>query len=413
MTERSAPGMSPQAVIYAIADTHLGLREKGRRLHSDSPAYVADFLRWLHSLPEAGIEFPVLENGSIVARVFQPPTHLILLGDILELWDAENQNILLSSASVTDELKTVPAKKIYVLGNHDNILESAIGVYPFGIPKLEIVKWVYPPEEGDSKLIRPLTVGDRSYLFVHGHQLDAHFRRSLGFWRSLPHVRQFGAALGRHAWWFLGITLWTLAIQFLVSASPLGWVIVAASAIIWIPRAYMTIARPIWGALFGRRYRRSATLDAFRSFWKGLRKRVVHPDEVSVVYGHTHILDYIEVERQASTTRRLSKSQTRLVSFLLGFRRRPRNLYNISSWISTKGPRETVIWATIFYADEKGPLFLGWDWTVRRPFHIPFELVKKRRAGETLDSTEAALAAELKWPPKLIQKWQTTKEDVR
>ncbi len=405
--------MSSQPVVYAIADTHLGLRERGRRPHSDSPASVADFFRWLHSLPKEGRELAVLRNGSIETHRFQPPTHLILLGDILELWDAENQNILLSSASVTDELSAVPARKIYVLGNHDNVLERASGVYPFGIPELEIVKWIYPKGREESGPIEALSSGDRSYLFVHGHQMDVHFRRSAGFWRSLGHVRQFGAAVGRHAWWFLAVTLGTLAIQVLVDASLLGWVIVAFSALLWIPRAYMTVARPIWAALSGRRYRRSATLKAFRSFWKGLRQRVVAAPSIGIVYGHTHILDYIDVATHAGEDGGRENSQTRLVAFLLKFRRRPRTLFNISSWISTTGPREAIIWATIFYADEQGPVFLGWDWNAKRPFHIPFEFVEKRRADSPLDSGDAALAAQLDWPVKLIQKWSKTKEKVR
>ena len=66
----------------------------------------------------------------------------------------------------------------------------------------------------------------------------------------------------------------------------------------------------------------------------------------------------------------------------------------------------------MFYADGKGPLLLGWNWNGKRPFHIPFEFIAKRRARHRLEPREADIAVQLGWPTKLIEKWRTTDEDV-
>ena len=167
--------MTAEPVVYAIADTHLGLRERGRRGHRDEPVRVAEFLRWLRNVPTGGSELLVWENDSFSHRWMLPATQVILLGDILELWDAENQAVLLSSVPVGEVLARLEAEKVYVLGNHDNILETLGGRYPFGIPDLNLVRDVYPEPDDRTGRVAPLQIGTRAFVFVHGHQFDLHF----------------------------------------------------------------------------------------------------------------------------------------------------------------------------------------------------------------------------------------------
>jgi len=55
-------------------------------------------------------------------------------------------------------LARVPCQKIYVLGNHDNILQAVTGLYPLGAENLEVVGDAYPAD--DTGEIRPLRIGD-------------------------------------------------------------------------------------------------------------------------------------------------------------------------------------------------------------------------------------------------------------
>jgi predicted phosphodiesterase len=157
-------------VVYAIGDTHLGLRGWGPKGHKERPLLVADFFRWLSALPEEGYPLMTWDGHSLSTRVLRRPDRLILLGDILELWEAENQAILFSAATVSSVLAKVPCAKIYVLGNHDNILQALTGMYPLGVENLEVVGESYPIT--DTGEIRPLRIGDRNYIFIHGHQFD-------------------------------------------------------------------------------------------------------------------------------------------------------------------------------------------------------------------------------------------------
>lgn len=391
--------MTDQPVVYTIADTHLGLRERGPGGHRDSPAILANFFRWLNGLPKEGEELQIWENGSVRTRQMLPPSDVVLLGDILELWDAENQAILLSALPVGAALATIDAKKIYVLGNHDNILENLEGSYPFGLPELHVVKGVYPNPKNEG----PLQIGARTFFFIHGHQLGGDTGKLLGF------MRQFGASLGNWAWSFLLFTALALY-QLLVSPSLLWYILFPGSFFPWLPRFYMTFGRKVWNWGTRRRYNRRRALGGFRRWWRRFQRRVVDESEPGIVYGHTHFLDWIDVETRSAHNSTITKAERKLVRFLRESRKRPSALYNISSWV-WEGPYKGDLRATVFYVDEKGPLLLGWDWNSEppRPFHVPFEFVKKRRNRLPLDASDARMAEQLKWPEKLIGKLQKRK----
>ena len=98
-----------------------------------------------------------------------------------------------------------------------------------------------------------------------------------------------------------------------------------------------------------------------------------------------------------------------LTALLRSESRKRQSLYNISSWISVRGRHEEIVGATIFYADDRGPLILGWDWHSNKPFHIPFPFIEKKRdprAVEVLTSGELATAGQLGWPSRLVERWQ-------
>ena len=415
--------MTEATTVYVVADTHLGLRARFhgeerdrprylgallrwlglRKEDTDEPARLGGFIRWLAVTARESVEIPVLARDRVERRRLRPASHLILLGDIIELWDAENQDVLLSTIPVAETLCLVKAEKTYVLGNHDNILASSEGSYPFGDPDLKIVRDTYPEADGEGRLC-PLRIGDRSYLFVHGHQFDRHFLRAEKLWKVLPYVRQFGAALGSYSW--LLFLWWLIALAGLfVEATFWAWFLAAGLPILWVPRAYMTVARRAWKRFAGTRFDRAAALRGVGVWWSRFHGRLDEVGNLGLVYGHTHYLDWLEEPPDRGTTAGVPDSE-RGIRQLLRHHGSPIALYNVSSWVTTYGRRDKVVRATLLYIDEAGPLFLGWNWESHEPFHIPFEFVAKRRRGRGLDVAERQEAADLGWPSQLIDKWQ-------
>jgi UDP-2,3-diacylglucosamine pyrophosphatase LpxH len=411
-------------VVYAVADLHLGLRPSGwwaapghrqsRDVHSDQPAKVAEFLRWLEAVPPDGSEVRVLHQGVVVPRTLRRATHLILLGDILELWDGENANILFSAVPVGHVLSALKAEKVYVLGNHDSVLASLGDSYPVGFPGLRVVEDSYPEADADGR-VHPLTIGRQGFVFVHGHQLDLSFRaaRWLRLLGVLGRLRQFGAATGAYAMWVFGL-LFLIALPFVLRApSVLGGVIAGALFSLAFPQFYMRIARPLSDVLGGsKRYRRDRALRGFADWWRGFGKHVDSLEDLGIVFGHTHYLDWIELPRRTGGAGGAEPVDARLAAALDTGARKRRTLYNISAWVRVSGPHAPVVRDSFFYADDVGPLFLGWDSSRKAPFHIPFEFLAHRTTDPLLSPSEEVVAQQLGWPAELISKRRSTAEAV-
>lgn len=86
---------------------------------------------------------------------------LILLGDILDFWVADDKTIFENVHHILWKIERLNCEKILVIGNHDYILSGYIGKY---IPDLQIIE-SYTCE-----------VGNKTYLFIHGHQFDRIFK---------------------------------------------------------------------------------------------------------------------------------------------------------------------------------------------------------------------------------------------
>jgi hypothetical protein len=362
-------------------------------------------------LPADGRDVPIWDGTEVRARRLARPSHLVLLGDIVELWDAENQAVLMSTLAIAEPLRAAPGAKVHVVGNHDNVLGALAGSYPLGAPPLEIVGEVFPVPDAQGH-VAPLRIGERGYVFVHGHQFDTQFMRVQGAWALLGHVRQFGAALGAWAWAFAALWVVLLGLQ-LVSPTLVGWVLLGALTLAWFPRFYMTIGRRLWRQIAGTRYDRQGTLAGFEAWWRTFGPRVGPAEDLGVVYGHTHILDWLEAGQAeaAMQAARATKPEARVLAQLREERART-SLFNVSSWVSTEGSHKDIMMATMFYADAEGPMLLGWDWRAQRPFHVPFAFVRTRRLGRPMTAAEAKVAEQLQWPAKLVAKWTQASEDL-
>lgn len=270
-------------------------------------------------------------GGGRKEKVLKPPEKVILIGDILELWDASDRAIEYCSRPILDLLEKLGCEKVYLLGNHDYDLKSLVGVYPSGEHTLSIVEDCYPVQERGK--VVALKKGDRDYLFVHGYQFDRLF--SFHPWKLLPGIRSGALAFGGYGDIFvcllvLGIiavalnyvvlqyfplgsvgsyqSLWSLVfpiLQFLpisfLGLSPSFWsallpilavfgngALVLLCAILGGPRLFYLYGRRVWNALVGTRYNREASIKGLRKWWRKFSKnRVVDAKNLRIVYGHT------------------------------------------------------------------------------------------------------------------------------
>lgn len=110
-------------------------------------------------------------------RTIMPPSKIVLLGDILELWDPENSDRsynIKRGAEPFSLIHEMKCDKIYVVGNHDqdlyelaDILENDKSALKLGDYRLEVYKRHYP-----SNVINGILIGKIKYAFLHGHQFD-------------------------------------------------------------------------------------------------------------------------------------------------------------------------------------------------------------------------------------------------
>ena len=126
--------------IYAISDLHMG--DGGPR---DNFAYGdrEDQLRSFLDLVED-------DHG-----------HLVICGDLFELWQSNISKVLTKRIRLLDRLARMEV--VYVLGNHDADLRYFVG---------EQRSWLDHPFFERMCLACHLNLGDKSFQFIHGHEAD-------------------------------------------------------------------------------------------------------------------------------------------------------------------------------------------------------------------------------------------------
>jgi UDP-2,3-diacylglucosamine pyrophosphatase LpxH len=102
-----------------VSDIHLGGKEVFPGHHRDFCA----FLSWIRNLPSNGRPVPVrLGDGTMLEKTIYPPTKIVLLGDILEMWDPREQNrdyIMADLMEPVSILQQIDCDIVYITGNHD------------------------------------------------------------------------------------------------------------------------------------------------------------------------------------------------------------------------------------------------------------------------------------------------------
>lgn len=144
------PNVKEEGAYLIVSDVHLGLGseepDNNEKCNHDE---FCHFLEWIcslenqpHSIKQNDREFTI-----------KSPYKIVLLGDILELWDpkeGDRDYVIKDCIKPFSLLSDINCDKIYVVGNHDDSLG-------------ELEKSGTP---------RGLKIGNKSYFFLHGHQYD-------------------------------------------------------------------------------------------------------------------------------------------------------------------------------------------------------------------------------------------------
>ncbi|MEM1509583.1 MAG: UDP-2,3-diacylglucosamine diphosphatase [Thermofilaceae archaeon] len=272
-----------EAVI--VSDLHFGLRYKGRFLTKFKE--FENFLRHL-----AG----------------KPPSLLILLGDVFELWSAKAKDVFATAYASLRELAKLDCKMIYVAGNHDHVVAHLDRMSFF---------------ENDNLLISPeyivLESSGLKGLLFHGHQLDWKFIRFKWLWRTEPYIYLLSESLSALPWsteWILAVGYALLFLSFIsiTSRAPLSlrFVAVASALLLTAPfiilswrkiqdKFWYGLVQPLTYQMFKSRLRGKALKSEPVS--KALRNLLSLVEESGlgntdfVIFGHTHVPGLHEVEK--------------------------------------------------------------------------------------------------------------------
>jgi UDP-2,3-diacylglucosamine pyrophosphatase LpxH len=407
--------------IIVVGDTHFGITKDSISM----PGQFSDFLKYIRGMDEEKVR---MYDGVISEKHLESPEKIILLGDIVELWDSCDEAVTFCVSSLIPTLSEMDAEIVYVLGNHDNILNKAVlsdfkDYYCFGESNVHLVEDIYPPEGF-------LPVGNENYVFVHGHQFDKWFRRTGNLHKLLSHLRTASNALTLYVPLLFGASLVSLLLNEAgIVFFPLGDVrIVSLLFLLTIPWICTSLARRIWNYCFGVKYKKYETMRNFTKWWKKAFKDIKVPENINVVYGHTHYLNFLLQEENIKKREDILEFlqeflkgwETEELSFTELYNRWLRKekieekptLVNISAWVKDlKGTEKdekykNVMVASFLYIDEEGCEFFGWDWYEKRIFHIPKLAIIQRRDLKCVDEKMAGALLELGWPEKLVTKWK-------
>ncbi|MGD2249681.1 MAG: hypothetical protein PVF58_14835 [Candidatus Methanofastidiosia archaeon] len=441
--------------IIVVADTHFGIKKAD--INMSMPGHFAEFLEWIKSLEDTPTTVNILKGSlkdkTITKKTITHPEKIIFLGDIIELWDSENEPVNACVTSTMPTLSEINSEKIYVLGNHDNILKRIVLKTPhgeymnycLGRSVLKVFPSVYPPVSNNTLI--PEKYGDEEYIFVHGHQFDKYFTESGGSYKIWSIFRNVSNNLTLYVPFLFLVSAitriinWGFGTSCFFGKNPVFGLLLLLS----IPRILVDYARRFWDLIVGMRYQKRETIANFVKWWKKFTNNLTLPENINVVYGHTHFLNYIPSPKQEKTLHKtlLHGHLHALYKKELAHRKIPEKdrpaLLNISSWITdfqvlsekffssvekaaatanffaekkkNKLNPNLITVGTFLYIDEEGAEYFGWNWYTdshQKIFHIPKAgIIQRRDHGPVADDPKVKkILEELGWPQHVIEIWE-------
>lgn len=371
--------MDTKKSIIVVADTHFGLRNETQIC---DPTAFSDFLKWVKNLEngdEENIELGVW-SSSEKSLALNPPEKIILLGDILELWDASFKAIDASTRYVIQLFSDLDCEKIYVLGNHDYDLFDIAGDYPLGASKICITaKEVTIPK------------GEEEYLFLHGQQFDKLF--ALPSWQFMSPIRKAALAFGSYTWIFVILFFAGLIFEIIFGVKGIADIVLfTLLGAIAIPFLIIALGRKVWNRVKTTKYKPREAEENLENWWKTFSNKKEQNRKWNIIYGHTHVIDFWRNTDENN----------------------PFAAWNIPSWVRDSTKRgeiqlEQVFRHAFLYIHDGGCEFLGWDTKKKKPFLIPKEVILEQRERGDLTRLEIYgiedNLREIGWPQELIDKW--------
>jgi UDP-2,3-diacylglucosamine pyrophosphatase LpxH len=387
--------INPGRSVIVVSDLHLG-GVVGKKTSED----FSSFLTWLNGLCNSGtgsqyiVEDEEGPGGTLVGKQLKPPEMFVLLGDIIDCWVPRS---FLRRAAFSDGLNifttlySLPCSIIYVVGNHDAEIREVAGNYSifYGqesapIKSISIEKDTFPPHRGSG-----IQIGEYTYMFEHGHQIDSFFTRTKALSEFPGWVANnksiFDAHLilkwGVRSVFFLGvlylillmsvnlsvplvvqmiiILLFGISIPIFALSFPLSW-LNGIYEFYWNSR-FSSIIK--WISLKVSKPPKYRTIDSLIET-RGFKRTILSKDVNTVIFGHTHMTDdYINSQKNQrfiNSGSWVSKKPLEIpkgssVKYHIVGIDDPKNIQNGEQYT------RKYVYNTFVYIDNEGPQFLIWD----------------------------------------------------
>jgi UDP-2,3-diacylglucosamine pyrophosphatase LpxH len=214
--------------ILVISDTHFGFEDESAVRFQRFMTHLTNWVRRGRMTINTSLELldkvpqKELRGKSIIA-----PQKIILLGDMLDLWISRDSNTLRpfqESFDIVNSLIALNREIVYLLGNHDGIMENYEGEHHLpGGKTLTVSRYGYPNENGSDKRCKGEKIGKRTYFFIHGHQFDPIFSHQSML--RFGNFMGFSSATAGGFLWFklLGAIVFLLAVGVVFSAFFRNW----------------------------------------------------------------------------------------------------------------------------------------------------------------------------------------------
>ncbi len=214
--------------ILVISDTHFGFEDESAQRFQRFMTYLTNSVQSERMIIKTPRELPgEIPGKELCEESLEVPQKIILLGDLVDLWISRDSNTVRPYQESFNPINSLIALKreiVYLLGNHDGIMENYVGphVLPDDIP-FTVYSEGYPNKKNSSGQWKGEQIGERSYFFLHGHQFDPVFRHN-----SMLHLGNFlgfsSAAAGGFLWFkVLGAVVLLLTVGIVFSPLIINW----------------------------------------------------------------------------------------------------------------------------------------------------------------------------------------------
>ena len=298
--------------VIVISDLHLALdtcEQHDREFHDSPPADLPKFLSFIKLLVQSGgIELSISGRQ----KKLLPPTKIILLGDIIDLWSPRNNSrgsVISDSFYLIQFLLDLDSEVVYVAGNHDDEIADYKGSFPINPRgKLTIINRRWPSSKDKHDRYTGIHIGTHSYFFMHGQQFDTLFNFT-GVFQNYPGWVSKNYTMFREnktiKWifrlLFVGSLFYIIIVHGLNVIPPLSawletidwliYILFGISLVIFMFSIEPSTFRRFWDKISLRDFVKNDSIQQIveGGFWKRTLGDNITAD--TIVFGHTHFAD--------------------------------------------------------------------------------------------------------------------------